>query len=110
MSIAEAPTQVIILPDAPVEPGPAVPAAPRRSRTDLYLATGLATLVLFFLAYNITGFPGATDDEGTYLAQAWAVQHGQGLAHYPYWYDHPPLAWIQLAGLAWLPTVLAPDL
>jgi 4-amino-4-deoxy-L-arabinose transferase-like glycosyltransferase len=109
MSIAEAPTQVIIVPDVPQLQKP--PRAPRRrSRTDLYVAGGLAAVVLFFLAWNITGFPAATDDEGTYLAQAWAVQNGQGLAHYTYWYDHPPLAWIQLAGLAWVPAVLAPDL
>ena len=54
--------------------------------------------------------PAATDDEGTYLAQAWAVQHGQGLAHYTYWYDHPPLGWIQLAGLSWVPALFFPDL
>ncbi|MGW4948386.1 ArnT family glycosyltransferase [Actinoplanes sp. NPDC004185] len=109
MSIAEAPTQVIILPDVPVQPEPR-PAPVRRSRTDLYVVGGLAAVVLFFMAWNITGFPTATDDEGTYLAQAWAVQNGQGLAHYTYWYDHPPLAWIQLAGLAWLPALFFPDL
>ncbi|MET0423418.1 MAG: phospholipid carrier-dependent glycosyltransferase [Actinoplanes sp.] len=86
------------------------PARPRRDRTDLYLAGGLTAVVLALLAWNITGFPAASDDEGTYLAQAWAVQHGRGLAHYTYWYDHPPLAWIQLAGLSWLPATLAPDL
>ncbi|MET8148846.1 ArnT family glycosyltransferase [Actinoplanes sp. NPDC049668] len=88
------------------------PEPARRSgpRTDLYLAAGLTAVVLFVLAWNITGFPTATDDEGTYLAQAWAVRNGHGLAHYTYWYDHPPLAWIQLAGLAWLPAALAPDL
>ena len=108
MSITvEAPTEVVV---APVpEPRPA-PAPERGSRTDLYLAGGLAAVALVVLAWNITGFPTATDDEGTYLAQAWAVQHGQGLAHYTYWYDHPPLAWIQLAGLAWAPAMLAPDL
>ncbi|MCU1490324.1 MAG: glycosyltransferase [Acidimicrobiaceae bacterium] len=46
------------------------------------------------------------DDEGTYMAEAWAVQTGRGphhgLAQYTYWYDHPPLGWIQLAGLTWL--------
>ena len=109
MSIAEAPTQVIILPDVPVQPEPR-PAPVRRSRTDLYVVGGLAAVVLFFMAWNITGFPTATDDEGTYLAQAWAVQNGQGLAHYTYWYDHPPLAWIQLAGLSWVPALLAPKL
>jgi hypothetical protein len=108
-TIAEAPTEVIILPPVPVQERPA-PARKRGSRTDLYLAGGLAAVVLFLLAWNITGFPTLSDDEGTYLAQAWAVQQGEGLAHYTYWYDHPPLAWIQLAGLAWLPTLLAPDL
>jgi 4-amino-4-deoxy-L-arabinose transferase-like glycosyltransferase len=106
---AEAPTGVIVVAPVPELQEPA-PAPRRRSRTDLYVAGGLAAVVLVLLAWNITGFPAASDDEGTYLAQAWAVQHGQGLAHYTYWYDHPPLAWIQLAGLAWVPAVLAPEL
>ncbi|RLV04647.1 hypothetical protein CTZ27_10895 [Streptomyces griseocarneus] len=53
-------------------------------------------------------YPFPNDDEGTYLAQAWAVQHGRGLAHYTYWYDHPPLGWIQLAAVSWLPAWLMP--
>ncbi|WP_127506205.1 ArnT family glycosyltransferase [Actinoplanes solisilvae] len=81
-----------------------------RSHTDLYVSVGLTTVVLALLAWNITGFPTASDDEGTYLAQAWAVQHGKGLAHYTYWYDHPPLAWIQLAAGSWLPGLIAPSL
>ncbi|WP_437071530.1 ArnT family glycosyltransferase [Streptomyces sp. enrichment culture] len=60
-------------------------------------------------AFGIGNFPFPNDDEGTYLAQAWAVRQGE-LAHYTYWYDHPPLGWIQLAGLSWLPEWLAPDL
>ena len=82
----------------------------RKSRADLYLASSLTAAVLFLLSFNITGFPAATDDEGTYLAQAWAVQHGKGLAHYTYWYDHPPFGWIQLAGLSWLPEWIKPDM
>jgi 4-amino-4-deoxy-L-arabinose transferase-like glycosyltransferase len=69
----------------------------------------LTAAITTVLAWNITGFPAATDDEGTYLAQAWAVQHGVGLAHYTYWYDHPPLAWIQLAALSWLPALVLPQ-
>ncbi|GAA4588925.1 4-amino-4-deoxy-L-arabinose transferase-like glycosyltransferase [Actinoplanes octamycinicus] len=99
------------------EPRPVVPAATdgvpeknRAGRADLALAAGLTAVIVTLLAWNITGFPSASDDEGTYLAQAWAVQHGRGLAHYTYWYDHPPLAWIQLAGLSWIPEWLAPGL
>ena len=38
--------------------------------------------------------PQRLDDEGTYMSQAWAVTHWTTLAHYTYWYDHPPLGWI----------------
>jgi 4-amino-4-deoxy-L-arabinose transferase-like glycosyltransferase len=100
--------------DAPAaEPATATarrPSTRRASRADLYLAGGLTAVLLVVLTWNITGFPMASDDEGTYLAQAWAVQHGRGLAHYTYWYDHPPLAWIQLAGFSWAPALLLPDL
>jgi hypothetical protein len=47
---------------------------------------------------NMTGSPQRIDDEGTYAAQAWAVGHLGALTHYTYWYDHPPLGWIQIAG------------
>jgi hypothetical protein len=58
---------------------------------------------------GIGNYPFPNDDEGTYLAQAWAVQHGE-LAHYTYWYDHPPVGWMQLASMSWLPNWLLPDL
>jgi hypothetical protein len=55
------------------------------------------------------------DDEGTYVAQAWAILTSGELAHYTYWYDHPPLGWIQIAGWAllndgfdWVPPVFGP--
>jgi 4-amino-4-deoxy-L-arabinose transferase-like glycosyltransferase len=41
--------------------------------------------------------PAAFDDEGTYIAQAWAVLRRGELAHYTYWYDHPPAGWLQMA-------------
>ncbi|MFF8317492.1 glycosyltransferase family 39 protein [Streptomyces bobili] len=37
------------------------------------------------------------------------MQHGE-LAHYTYWYDHPPAGWMQLASMSWLPNWLLPDL
>ncbi|MEQ4301996.1 glycosyltransferase family 39 protein [Plantactinospora sp. B6F1] len=99
-----------------IGPGPAGrhPAGRHRLRgwrpgVDFLLVSALLVVVLSVQAWNISGFPNVTDDEGTYLAQAWAVREGLGLAHYTYWYDHPPLGWIQLAALSWLPALLMPD-
>jgi Dolichyl-phosphate-mannose-protein mannosyltransferase len=46
---------------------------------------------------NLMGSPARLDDEGTYMAQAYAVVEWGELAHYTYWYDHPPAGWLQLA-------------
>ncbi|WP_405529388.1 phospholipid carrier-dependent glycosyltransferase [Streptomyces avidinii] len=102
-------------PPAGERPGvrPPAPARPlvrfRSSRPDLLLCGALLLVVVLVQGWNITAFPTLSDDEGTYLAQAWAVQQGDGLAHYTYWYDHPPLGWIQLAGLTYLPSLFVPD-
>ncbi|KFG09945.1 MULTISPECIES: ArnT family glycosyltransferase [Streptomyces] len=88
------------------------PPAPKRlrdSRTDLVLCGLLLVAIMIVQGWNIADYPALSDDEGTYLAQAWAVQEGRGLAHYTYWYDHPPLGWIQLAVLTWIPAQLAPE-
>jgi hypothetical protein len=68
-------------------------------------APGIA-LVLFglaiiarALAVSSARFPALADDEGTYVAQAWALRTRGSLSHYTYWYDHPPLGWVQLAFL-----------
>ncbi|WP_455362052.1 ArnT family glycosyltransferase [Streptomyces sp. SYSU K21746] len=81
----------------------------RSSKPDLLLCFGLLAVIMLVQGWNITHFPTLSDDEGTYLAQAWAVQQGDGLAHYTYWYDHPPLGWIQIAGLTWIPSLIAPE-
>jgi hypothetical protein len=72
-----------------------------RSRLDIgLLGTVLAAAtVVHMRSMYVT--PARFDDEGTYVAQAWAIEHGKGLAHYTYWYDHPPLGWIQLAIVDW---------
>lgn len=57
----------------------------------LLILTGLVRLM------NLTGSPARLDDEGTYMAQAYAVSEWGELAHYTYWYDHPPAGWLQLA-------------
>ncbi|WP_425580273.1 ArnT family glycosyltransferase [Streptomyces polychromogenes] len=81
----------------------------RSSRPDLILCGALLLVIVLVQGWNLTNFPALSDDEGTYLAQAWAVQQGDGLAHYTYWYDHPPLGWIQIAALTWLPSLFVPD-
>ncbi|MGW7002708.1 ArnT family glycosyltransferase [Streptomyces sp. NPDC054933] len=92
----------------PVRP-PVTPVARfRRSRPDLLVCAPLLAVIVLVQGWNISAFPALSDDEGTYLSQAWAVQQGQGLAHYTYWYDHPPLGWIQLALVTWVPSAIAP--
>ncbi|MFD7391409.1 ArnT family glycosyltransferase [Streptomyces sp. NPDC059852] len=89
--------------------GRTVPPRLRSSRSDLLLCGVLLVAILVVQGWNIADYPTLSDDEGTYLAQAWAVQEGRGLAHYTYWYDHPPLGWIQLAVLTWIPSALSPE-
>jgi 4-amino-4-deoxy-L-arabinose transferase-like glycosyltransferase len=75
----------------------------REHRTTLLaLGTPLA-LVIVATAWNLQGWPGRVDeDEGTYVAEAWAMIFEHHLAPYTYWYDHPPLGWAQLAAYIWL--------
>lgn len=73
-------------------------------------ADGIAVMVIAAVAMvlaftNLGGAPAYQDDEGIYTAQAVAVQQGH-LAPYTYWYDHPPLGWIQLAAFGWLPRLI----
>jgi hypothetical protein len=59
----------------------------------------LAAVLTALHATGADRWPGFGDDEGTYVAQAWAVRTQGSLSHYTYWYDHPPFGWLQLAGL-----------
>ncbi|MFJ4242061.1 ArnT family glycosyltransferase [Streptomyces iakyrus] len=88
---------------------PEPPSRLRSSRSDLILCGVLLTAILVVQGWNIADYPALSDDEGTYLAQAWSVQQGNGLAHYTYWYDHPPLGWIQIAVLTWIPALISPE-
>ncbi|MEU4037079.1 phospholipid carrier-dependent glycosyltransferase [Streptomyces collinus] len=87
---------------------PRPPERLRSSRSDLLLCGLLLVAILVVQGWNIADYPTLSDDEGTYLAQAWAVQQGKGLAHYTYWYDHPPLGWVQIALLSWIPSAVSP--
>lgn len=51
---------------------------------------------------NLAQFPAYFDDEGTYYSQAWAIQQLGQLSPYTYWYDHPPMGWIQLSAFTWI--------
>jgi hypothetical protein len=70
----------------------------RRHRTSLIVLSCLLVVVGIVHGVGMAGSPGPVDDEGTYMAQAWAVQVRHALTPYTYWYDHPPVGWIQLAG------------
>lgn len=78
-----------------------VKTPPRRGERWLVAVTMLIVAVAYSL--NLAGWPRYFDDEGTYYSQAWAVQHLGALAPYTYWYDHPPVGWLQLSAFTWLP-------
>jgi Dolichyl-phosphate-mannose-protein mannosyltransferase len=65
---------------------------------DLAIVGTLLVVVGIVHAVNMGGSPAFFDDEGTYVSQAWAVTHVGELAPYTYWYDHPPLGWLVMAG------------
>lgn len=75
----------------------------RRHRTSLVICGALLIVVGAVNLWNLQGWPGyLDDDEGTYVAQAWAVIHLRHLAPYTYWYDHPMGGWLLMAGYLWL--------
>jgi hypothetical protein len=67
------------------------------SHPELAWTVALVGIAAFANAFNMFNYPYFRQDEGTYVAQAWSVLHLGQLAPYTYWYDHPPLGWIQLA-------------
>jgi 4-amino-4-deoxy-L-arabinose transferase-like glycosyltransferase len=66
-------------------------------RISLAWAVPLLAITAIVRLINLGGSPQRVDDEGTYVAQAYAVSRLGELSHYTYWYDHPPLGWIQIA-------------
>ncbi|MCX5171182.1 ArnT family glycosyltransferase [Streptomyces antibioticus] len=109
VTTAKVPAQRRPVPDTRPTGRTAPPKRLRSSRPDLLLCGVLLVAILVVQGWNIADYPTLSDDEGTYLAQAWAVQEGRGLAHYTYWYDHPPFGWIQLALLTWIPKLISPE-
>jgi len=74
----------------------------RSHRASVFVLTPLLVVTGVVRFLGMVTAPQRIDDEGTYVAQAYAVQHFGALTHYTYWYDHPPLGWIQIAGYTWL--------
>lgn len=72
---------------------------------DQRIAASIAVSAAVLSGWNLLNAPEYQDDEGTYTAQALAMFNGS-LAPYTYWYDHPPLGWLQLGALSWLPHLL----
>ena len=90
-------------PGAGAPTGPSGPDATARARRRARLGFGALVVGLACIqVWNMGRAPWWRDDEGTYVAQAWAVANAGELAHYPYWYDHPPLGWIGVGAWAWL--------
>jgi Dolichyl-phosphate-mannose-protein mannosyltransferase len=73
-----------------------------RHRRSLTIVLPLFVVVAAVRLWGIGHGPALSDDEGTYVAQAWAVQVRHTLAPYTYWYDHPPFGWIQIAVWTWI--------
>ena len=69
-----------------------------RHRVDLITVTLLTLVGALVHLIGMYATPARFDDEGTYTAYAWAVQYWHVLSHYTYWYAHPPLGWMQIAG------------
>ncbi|WP_432117102.1 ArnT family glycosyltransferase [Streptomyces sp. bgisy032] len=103
------PAQRTAVPGTGSRQRPQPPGRLRSARSDLLLCGALLLAILVVQGWNIADYPTLSDDEGTYLAQAWSVQQGDGLAHYTYWYDHPPLGWLQIALLTWIPALISPE-
>ena len=92
----------LLLRRASPAPTPTVRPVRRRTRPVLTGLVAIAVLagVACVHARGMYTAPLRFDDEGTYVSQARALLQDGRLAPYTYWYDHPPLGWILIAG--WL--------
>ena len=82
----------------------------RAHRLDLCIVGALSLVLGTVHAWGMGRYPAFFDDEGTYVSQAWSVNAFQELSPYTYWYDHPPLGWILLAGWARVVPTFGSDL
>jgi glycosyltransferase XagB len=69
-------------------------------RTELLVPLALLAVVGIVNGTNMLHWPDPHFDEGTYVGNAWAVEHG-ALAPYTYSYGHPPLGWLFITLWTW---------
>ena len=55
-----------------------------------------------FHALNMASAPQPLSDEGTTVGRAWTFEHLGSFAPPTYWYEQPPLGWLQLSTWTWL--------
>ncbi len=67
------------------------------NKREVLLVLGLLAIAGIAHGWNMFHYPYYESDEGTYMAQAWALVHEHRLAYYTYWYDHSPVGWMFLA-------------
>jgi cellulose synthase/poly-beta-1,6-N-acetylglucosamine synthase-like glycosyltransferase len=72
-----------------------------KSHADIAFQLPLLTVVGLVTATNMLHWPALQFDEGTYVANAWAVQERGALAPYTYSYGHPPLGWLVISLWTW---------
>ncbi len=66
---------------------------------EVLVVTLILCIACIVQTINIFNYPAYMAAEGNYMANAWALLHGQ-IAPFVYTYDQPPLGWVQIAG--WL--------
>jgi cellulose synthase/poly-beta-1,6-N-acetylglucosamine synthase-like glycosyltransferase len=74
-------------------------AAAVAARAGIVVPVAVVSMVAIVQLTNMLHWPAVQFDEGTYVANAWAVQNRGALSNYTYTYGHPPLAWLLIA--AW---------
>lgn len=57
----------------------------------------VVSVAAIVFGYNLYGFPLYVNDEGIYMAKAYAVLNNGWLTPYTYWYDHAPAGWLLIA-------------
>jgi hypothetical protein len=66
------------------------------------LVTALTCASGVLHALNMASAPQWRTEEGSAVGRAWTLEHLGSFAPPTYWYEHPPLGWLQLSAWTWL--------